>query len=330
MRFSRGNLAVGGAAILLCAFVLTNTAGQAQEPEGNFGVGIPDVFLPKYLNYRARQLNSSTPHVMRVPLGNVKGLSRSFTAMRGEMAVNLDSGAFNLTLNGLTPLQTYTVRLVDGSEATSCRSIRLFGLVTFLATGPSTLLNGLIPLNLPLGFTIDRVVVTPGVLPGTGPLASGSVNVFQKIFFRRLSLVNESTGVTLFQETTPAPALAALVPDLAAQTDALASSIGAIDGSSHAGLCLAVRAAGVLLADRDESVGGILGRIGEARQAHLERRQALFRGDVQRQRPHLRHLSSHQQQLHDRPGLHRHAAGQRSVVRGGVQPGARRCSNARR
>jgi cytochrome c peroxidase len=90
------------------------------------------------------------------------------------------------------------------------------------------LLTGLLPLNLPLGFTIDRVAVVPGILPGTGPLASGSVNVFQKIFFRRLSLVNESTGVTLFQETTAAPALAALVPDLAAQTDAMASSIGAI------------------------------------------------------------------------------------------------------
>ena len=118
MTSSRRNLAAGAAAILLCAFVFANTAGsQAQEPEGNFGVGIPDVFLPKYLSYRTQQLKSGTPHVMRIRLGYVKGLSRSFTAMVGEMAVNLQSGAFNVSLNGLTPLQTYTVWLVDRSES---------------------------------------------------------------------------------------------------------------------------------------------------------------------------------------------------------------------
>ncbi len=66
MTSSRRNLAVGGAAIFLCALGLANTAGsQAQEPEGNYGVGIPDVFVPKYLAYRAQQLKSATPQVMR-------------------------------------------------------------------------------------------------------------------------------------------------------------------------------------------------------------------------------------------------------------------------
>ena len=148
MRFSRGNLAVGGAAILLCAFVLTNTAGsQAQEPEGNFGVGIPDVFLPKYLNYRARQLSSSTPHVMRVPLGNVKGLSRSFTSMRGEMAVNLQSGAYNLTLNGLTPLH-------DLRRAARRRVGRPPAARHFVRTG-----------HIPGGGTIDRSEWTASAEP---------------------------------------------------------------------------------------------------------------------------------------------------------------------
>jgi cytochrome c peroxidase len=233
MRFSRCNLAVGGAAILLCAFVLANTAGsQAQEPEGNFGVGIPSVFLPKYFKYRAQQLNSGAPHVMRIRLGYVKGLSTSFTRMVGEAAINLESGAFNVSLSGLTPLQTYTVWLVDQAEIDLVPPVpdTVVGLVTFLAAGPSRILTGVLPLTLPLGFTIDRVAVVPGGLPGTGPLAAGSVNVFQKIFFRRLSLVNESTGVTLFLETTPAPALAALVPDLSAETDAPASSMGAFEG----------------------------------------------------------------------------------------------------
>ena len=218
--------------------------------------------------------------------------------MAGEAAVNLESGAFNVSLNGLTPLQTYTVWLVDRTEIECVPPLpdTVFGLVTFLATGPSALLTGLLPLNLPLGFTIDRVVVAPGLLSGAEALAAGTVNVFQKIFFRRLSLVNESTGAVLFEETTPAPPLVGLVPDLAAETDAAAS----LDG-------LMLRSRSGLAASRRSSTSrrraASSGRIREARQAHLARREALFRGDVQRQRPHLRHLSSRQQQLHDRPAF---------------------------
>ena len=240
MTSSRRNLAVG-AATALCAFVIATMAGShAQEPEGNFGVGIPSVFLPKYLNYRTQQLNSGTPDVMRVRLGFVKGLSTTFTRTVGEAAINLQSGAFNVSLNGLTPLETYTVWLLDQSEIDTVPPLpdTVVGLVTFLATGPTRLLTGLLPVSLPPGFTIDRISVVPGTLPGTGPLASGSVNVFQQIFFRRSSLVNESTGVTLFQETTPAPALADLVPDLAAQTDALLSSMGSLQGPLTLGFAM--------------------------------------------------------------------------------------------
>ena len=91
--------------------------------------------------------------------------------------------------------------------------------MTFLATGPTALLSGVLPVSLPVGFTIDRVVVAPGVLLGSETLGAGSVNVFQKIFFRRLSLVNDSTGEVLFEETTLPPARADLVPDLAGETE---------------------------------------------------------------------------------------------------------------
>ena len=83
----------------------------------------------------------------------------------------------------------------------------MFGLVTFLAAGPTALLTGVLPVSLPLGLTIDRVVVAPGLLLGSEALGAGSVNVFQKIFFRRLSLVNDSTGEILFEEMTLAPAV---------------------------------------------------------------------------------------------------------------------------
>jgi cytochrome c peroxidase len=214
MSFPQFKYAVPATAILLCAVVLASTPGtRAQESEGNYGVGIPEVFLPKYLAYRSGQLASGTPDVMRIKLGYVKGLSRSFVSMVGEAAINLGSGAYTVNLKGLTPLTTYTVWLVDESETDPALDT-VAGLVTFLAGGTTAVLTGTIPLTLPLGLTIDRVVVTPGIIWGVKPLGAGLVNVFQKIFFRRLSVLNESTGEVMFDETTSPPARAALVPTL--------------------------------------------------------------------------------------------------------------------
>jgi cytochrome c peroxidase len=201
----------------LCALVLASApATRAQEPDGNFGVGIPEVFLPKYVAFRTAQLASATPHVMRIKLGHVKGLSRSFTAMVGEAAINLQSGAVTINLSGLTPLQTYTVSLVDSTDSILSVPDTVAGLFTFLATGPTALLSGVLPL-LPLNFTIDRVVVAQGLL-GSQPLAAGTVNVFQKMFFRRLTLLNDSSGTVLLNETTTAPALFERVPPLEFET----------------------------------------------------------------------------------------------------------------
>src|SRR5438094_657827 len=167
-------LAGGAAAIYLCAFVFASTAGsQAQEPQGNYGVGIPDVFLPKYLAYRSNQLAKANPDVMRIRLGYVKGLSRSFIGMVGEMAVDLKSGGYSVSLNGLTMGQTYSLWLVDRTESAGTVPDTVVGLATILAAGPSMLLNGVLGLNLPLGFTIDRVVVVPGATWGAEPLAAG-------------------------------------------------------------------------------------------------------------------------------------------------------------
>ena len=192
---------------------------QIAETEGNYGVGSADVFLPKYLAYRDQQLASASPDAMKVPLGYVKGLSTTFTSMRGEMSVNLATGSYQVNLNGLTPLQTYTVWLVDGSESDAIPPPpdNVVSLATVAPLGSTALLTGVLGLNLPLGFVIDRIVVAPGLVWGAAPLAAGTVNVFQKIFFKRVSLVNESTGENLHIETTPAPSLAALVPDLAAE-----------------------------------------------------------------------------------------------------------------
>src|SRR5687767_2936290 len=173
MTSSRVKLAAG-VAVLLCVFVSANTPGsQAQEPEGNYGVGIPAVFLPKYLAYRHAQLASVNPDLMRIKLGYVKGLSKSFVNMVGEMAVDLDSGAFQVSLNGLTPLQAYSLWLVDRQESDLIPPApdTVFRLATLVAATPSTLLTGQLGLILPFDFTIDRVVVVPGLVWGGEALA---------------------------------------------------------------------------------------------------------------------------------------------------------------
>ena len=84
MTSSRFRLAAA-AIVLLGVFALANTTGsRAQEPDGNYGIGIPEVFLPKYLAWRQGQLASSTPDVMRIRLGYVKGLSTSFSRWSGR------------------------------------------------------------------------------------------------------------------------------------------------------------------------------------------------------------------------------------------------------
>src|SRR2546423_14194644 len=99
--------AAGAVAILLGALILAVTPGtRAQEVDGNYGIGIPEVFLPKYLAFRTGQLASDSPDVMRIKLGYVKGLSRSFIFMAGGAAGNLRSRAFFLKLPRPAPPPT--------------------------------------------------------------------------------------------------------------------------------------------------------------------------------------------------------------------------------
>ena len=226
MRFSPVKFAAA-AAILLYVVVIGSSSGtRAQEPAGNFGVGVPGVFLPKYLAFRAAQLGSATPDVMRVPLGYVKGLSRSFTAMNGEAALNLSSGAFSVNLNGLTPGTPYSVWLVDAPDINGLPDVT-FRLGTILPLNPTALLTGVLGIALlPPGFTIDRIAIVEGTAWGGQTLASGSVNDFQKMFFRRDSLIDNSTGALLFDETTVAPLLFTLVPPLQFEVEDLLGGLG--------------------------------------------------------------------------------------------------------
>jgi cytochrome c peroxidase len=222
--------------LVLAISIASSVDAFQLDADDNFGVGNPSVFVPKYLSFRAQQLARTNPDVLTIPLGQVKGLSRSFNAPAGEMTVNLRTGAFNIRLNRLTTGLTYGVWLIDDRSAlVPGVTDSVFRLATLLAAAPTALLNGtlggLLGITLPAGFTLDRVIVARGLLSSSDVLSSGSVNVFQKIFFRRLSLINEGTGETLFTETTSPPSLSTLVPDIATEIDE-SSSPSAIASSS--------------------------------------------------------------------------------------------------
>ena len=181
MGMSNGKFAAAAAAVLLCVFLFGSTTGsQAQEPTPGYGVGIPDVFLRKYLAFRAEQLASRTPHVLQVRPVYVRGLSRSFTSMAGELTIDLNSGVFRVSLNGLTPLQTYGVWLVDRMERDDAQPLpdAVFRLATVVATGPSAVTTGAVGAlvsTLPTGFAINRVVVAGSQSPAA-PIATGTLS----------------------------------------------------------------------------------------------------------------------------------------------------------
>lgn len=217
-------LLAGAAAVVLAALTSGSTVrSQEPEPTSGYGIGSPDTFVTKYVAFRDERLRRADPQVLRIGLGYVKGLSRSFTSMAGELAVDLESGAYTIRLRRLTPGETYSVWLVGEADGDGTQPVLdvAYRLATLTPAGASGLVNGVLSMDdpaMPSGFTMDRVVVVPGVASAAGPLASGSVNVFQKIFLRRLTLVDRSAGAILFEETTPAPALAGLVPGFALES----------------------------------------------------------------------------------------------------------------
>lgn len=226
MRSIRRIVTAGLATLLFLAWVMTPTPIiRAQEkelelePEGNYGVGNPDVFVSKYLQFRKRQLGGESPDVLKVRLGYVKGLSRSFTGTAGEIAINLQTGTYQLSLSGLTPLRTYSVSLVQKQEDERLLD-KVAGLITFVAAGTANAVSGVLPVALSQDFTIDRVVVKSGLLSTGETVGAGTVSVFQKIFFRRLSLMDFSRSKVLFEETTAAPRFARLVPEVSVEPEA--------------------------------------------------------------------------------------------------------------
>jgi cytochrome c peroxidase len=198
-------------------------APASADPARGTAAGDAGVFLGRYLAFRSAQLASAAPDALTIPLGVVKGSSRSFSGAAGTLSIDLGSGGFSVALQGLSAGGEYAVRLVDQGEAPG--QDRTLALATVRAAGPTATASGRLDRAALAGFEVDRAVVTRGDSTAD-VLATGSVSVFQKIFFRRLALGTEEGQALSFEDPSEAPALAPLVPDV--EVDRAGAQAGAV------------------------------------------------------------------------------------------------------
>ena len=127
--------------------------------------------------------------------------------------------------------------------------------------------------------------------------------------------MNDSTGAVLFEETTLPPSLFALVPDLAAETE-MGPAPFLRFWCSHA--ARRRRSA----SDSSSSSSGSSSRSVKLDKLISQGAELFFEETFNGNGRTCGTCHPASNNFTDRSGLHHHAAGQRSAVRGGVQPGA--------
>jgi hypothetical protein len=204
----RQAIIIFAAASCVCA-----AAVSADRPAAtNYRAGSPDALFKKYIDFQYRQAAGSNRNTAVISLGYVKGLSRSFTGSAGQVALDLATGLFSADLSGLAAGETYSLWLVDqpdGSPVSDLAGARTLKLGQVTAQGPAARLAGMLKAALQSGLSADRLVLSRGSASAADLVASGSMSVFQKLYFGR---------ATVKGQATPGQALAyaGLVPAVAA------------------------------------------------------------------------------------------------------------------
>lgn len=213
--------------------LLVCSASFAQTATDNYGVGRLSVFIGKYQAFKAERIRSGEANNLRISLGHVKGVSRSFAGAAGEISIDLRTGRYLATLRGLKSTDNYSLWLVDRAEPeggvalpfNAASAVKLSDV-----RGTSTTVSGVLGARIPADFSLDRVNLLRGSSAQGEIVATGSVNVFQKLFFQRQDLAQASGSLVLAQSAETPPALAWLLPDLAAET--IAASAEPVPASS--------------------------------------------------------------------------------------------------
>jgi cytochrome c peroxidase len=177
--------------------------------EGNFGVGDPDVFASKYRTYVAETAKTRNPNLLTVTLGFVKGVS-SFTGVAGGVSIDMATGTFNASFSGLTPGATYSLSLVDDQDDDETLKELLppvlFKIADVRPVDKNAAVKGTILVALLGGATVDRLELRL-VGKTTSVVASGSINLFQKLLFSGASLVKSDATRTYAPSTLSAATL---------------------------------------------------------------------------------------------------------------------------
>ncbi len=214
-----------GSLLLSAALLGSLPAWADRSGSTNHAAGDRTVFMDKFKAYQARQLQDD-PDTVAIALGQVRGLSRSFTGSSGVLALNLRSGSFTANLSGLSAGASYGLWLMDlpqGQPVSDLGNARWIKLAQVHAAGGASHVQGTLDrkaLGGSLsGFQIDRVVLSRGDQSPTEVLASGSMSVLQKLYFRGTSAITTGTA----QRALP---LSSLVPDVLAGTATAAADAG--------------------------------------------------------------------------------------------------------
>lgn len=205
---NRKTLIASAIALACSASVMADRLGST-----NFGAGDRSALHKKYTDFRTIQISSGSPSIAVIQIGMVKGLSKSFNGTAGTITLDLRSGVFAAEFSGLVPGETYTLWLVDqsqGSPVGDLSTARSFRLGQLGGTGPAAALSGSLDSSLLSGFEIDRVVLSRTGGSISDVVASGSLGVLQKMFFRSPEAAKAGAGLP-FARLVPS-----LVPNVTA------------------------------------------------------------------------------------------------------------------
>lgn len=187
---------------------------QVAPPDG---IGTPSVFLKNFETFKANQLAARDPDTLTIALGLVGGHSRSFIGSAGSISLNLRTGAYGITLANLPSGTSYNVVFIDEGESDDTLDDRSFLLATLPVVRGGAKADGLLDQKAK-DITIDKVVVTAVAPAPQKAIATGSLNVLQKVFFGTETLTIENQRVGDGVLTTKSLAFGSLIPDIAFQT----------------------------------------------------------------------------------------------------------------
>lgn len=220
---------LGRQAIVIFAAIscVCQAAGAASEATGSgYRTGSTSVLMKKYIDFQRRQQGSASQNTVAIPLGYVKGLSRSFSGSAGRVLLDLGAGTFSAELSGLTAGEAYALWLVDqpqGSPVSDLAGARSVKLGEVRSSGSTARLTGSLKAAAAGGLAVDRVVLSRDGASPADVVASGSMSVLQKLYFGRTAVAGAPAPGQALPFGSLVPAVTVAAGDAGAQAGTAAA-----------------------------------------------------------------------------------------------------------